>query len=129
MTRDVGFGECFPLGASVAGDGVNFALYSKNASQVELLFFDSVDSGRPSRVMALDRQRHRTYHYWHVFVPRTLPGQLYGYLRVAMRIAGDDSALHRPAAILGCLDCSRNTSKRRNRGLSNMGLCCDRFNQ
>ena len=22
---------------------------------------------------------NRTYHYWHAFVPRILPGQLYGY--------------------------------------------------
>ena len=33
----------------------------------------------PSRVIPLDRQRHRTYHYWHAFVPRIEPGQLYGY--------------------------------------------------
>jgi len=37
MTRDVGFGDSFPLGATAAGEGVNFSLYSKNASLVELL--------------------------------------------------------------------------------------------
>jgi isoamylase len=79
MKDDIDAGCCFPLGATATGDGVNFALFSKNASHVELLFFDSVDSGRPFRVIALDRQRHRTYHYWHVFVPRIGPGQLYGY--------------------------------------------------
>lgn len=79
MTSDVDAGSSFPLGASVTEDGVNFSLYSKNASRIELLFFDSVDADRPARVISLDRQRHRTYHYWHAFVPRTKPGQVYGY--------------------------------------------------
>jgi pullulanase/glycogen debranching enzyme len=68
--NDVGSGSSFPLGASVAEGGVNFAVYSKSALKVELLFFDAADSTRPSRVISLDPQRHRTYHYWHAFVPR-----------------------------------------------------------
>jgi glycogen operon protein len=79
MTNNIDCGSSFPLGATVAGDGVNFSLYSKSASTVELLFFDTADCARPSRVISLDRQRHRTYHYWHAFVPQTKPGQLYGY--------------------------------------------------
>src|SRR3989304_4503378 len=79
MANDIEAGNSFPLGAASVGDGVNFSLYSKNASHVELLFFDAVGAGRASRAISLDRQRHRTYHYWHAFVPRTEPGQLYGY--------------------------------------------------
>ena len=79
MVKDITSGSSFPLGATVAGDGVNFSVYSKNASKVELLFFDSVDAARPSHILSLDRQRNRTYHYWHAFVPQILPGQLYGY--------------------------------------------------
>ena len=79
MVEDITSGSSFPLGATVGGDGVNFSVYSKNASEVELLFFDSVDAARPSRTISLDRQWNRTYHYWHTFVPQILPGQLYGY--------------------------------------------------
>ena len=79
MVEDITSGSSFPLGATVVGDGVNFSVYSKNASKVELLFFDSVDAARPSHILSLDRQRNRTYHYWHAFVPQILPGQLYGY--------------------------------------------------
>jgi glycogen operon protein len=79
MTSDADSGSTFPLGATVTGEGVNFSLYSKSALTVELLFFDAVDAGRPSRVIALDRQRHRTYHYWHAFVPGIGPGQIYAY--------------------------------------------------
>ncbi len=42
----------------------------------------------PSRVIRLDPVTNRTYHYWHVFVPGILPGQLYGY-RVDGPMAAD----------------------------------------
>jgi hypothetical protein len=34
---------------------------------------------QPARVIDLDARRHRSYHYWHVFVPGIGPGQIYGY--------------------------------------------------
>lgn len=79
MTGNIDSGSSFPLGATVVGDGVNFSLYSKSATGVELLMFDTVDAAKPSRVIPLDRQRHRTYHYWHIRVARIKPGQVYGY--------------------------------------------------
>jgi glycogen operon protein len=72
-------GESSPLGACVRAAGVNFSVFSKNATRVELLFFEREDAPRPSRVVSLDRERHRTYHYWHAFVPGIVPGQLYGF--------------------------------------------------
>jgi len=58
---------------------VNFSVYSKNSSSMELLFFDSVDASRPSSAITLDPTLNRTCHYWHVFVPGVKPGQLYAY--------------------------------------------------
>jgi glycogen operon protein len=72
-------GRCAPLGATPANGGVNFSLFSRNATGVELLFFDREDDPRPSRVMALDPIANRTYHYWRAFVPSVEPGQLYAY--------------------------------------------------
>jgi len=57
---------------------VNFSVYSKPATGVELLLFDQVDA-EPSRVIRIDPATNRNYHYWHVFVPDIGPGQLYGY--------------------------------------------------
>jgi isoamylase len=74
-----GKGRSFPLGASVVPGGVNFSLFSRNASGVELLFFDAEDDARPARVITIDPVANRTYHYWHVFVRDVRPGQLYGY--------------------------------------------------
>ena len=68
-----------PLGATVARGGVNFSLYSREATGVDLLFFDQPDDAKPSRVLTLDPISHRTYHYWSVFVPDIVPGQLYAY--------------------------------------------------
>jgi glycogen operon protein len=46
---------------------------------MELLLFDREDDARPTRAIKLDPVANRTYHYWHVFVPDVLPGQIYGY--------------------------------------------------
>ena len=72
-------GASAPLGATVQHGGVNFSIYSKRTTQVELLLFDDEESPQPSRVIALDPCGNRTYHYWHAFVPGLQPGQLYGW--------------------------------------------------
>lgn len=72
-------GKSFPLGATVHADGVNFSVYSKNSTGLELLLFDRADDPGPLRVIALDPKQNRTFHYWHVFVPDLRPGQLYAF--------------------------------------------------
>ena len=76
---DPKLGRPFPLGATPTEEGVNFSVWGRHAVRLELLLFDDVDAERPSRVIALDPEVHRTYHYWHVFVPGLRPGQLYAY--------------------------------------------------
>src|SRR5262245_58294571 len=72
-------GRSAPIGATAVNGGVNFSVFSRNAVAVELLFFDRDDAPQPSRVITLNSATNRTYHYWHVFVPTVLPGQIYGY--------------------------------------------------
>src|ERR1700691_4021505 len=72
-------GRSSPLGASVVPGGVNFSVYSRSASAVDLLLFDKDDDAQPARVIPIDPVENRTYHYWHVFVPGLRQGQLYGY--------------------------------------------------
>src|ERR1700761_2850134 len=72
-------GQSAPLGATVCHDGVNFSLFSRKASSVELLFFDRENDARPALVININPSTNRTYHYWHVFVPAAVPGQIYGY--------------------------------------------------
>jgi glycogen operon protein len=75
----LGAGRSFPLGATVVAAGVNFSVYARDATAVELAFFDREDDSGPSRVIKIDPTKNRTYPYWHVFVPGVTTGQLYGY--------------------------------------------------
>ena len=72
-------GRSCPLGATVVAGGVNFSLFSRTATGVELVFFDREDDATPSRVVRLDPAANRSYHYWHVFVPGLRTGQLYAF--------------------------------------------------
>jgi glycogen operon protein len=72
-------GSSSPLGATPSAEGVNFSVFSRHATGVELLLFDDADDTKPARVVRLDPSVNRTYHYWHVFVPDVRPGQLYAY--------------------------------------------------
>jgi glycogen operon protein len=71
-------GKSYPLGATIFPDGVNFSVFSRGASAMELLLFDGEDDPRP-QVVLIDPAANRTYHYWHVFVPGVRSGQIYGY--------------------------------------------------
>ncbi|MGB7442245.1 MAG: glycogen debranching protein GlgX [Coleofasciculaceae cyanobacterium] len=72
-------GQSFPLGATVGPWGVNFCVFSKNATAMELLLFDSPDASQPSCVIQLDPYENKTFYYWHVFVPSIGAGQIYAY--------------------------------------------------
>ncbi|MBD0319729.1 MAG: glycogen debranching enzyme GlgX, partial [Gemmatimonadetes bacterium] len=69
-------GRRSPLGATYDGEGINFALFSENATAVELCLFDPEDhSVETARV----RLRDVTAHVWHGYVPGLKPGQPYGF--------------------------------------------------
>ena len=79
MAPEIREGSSSPLGATPSAEGVNFSIFSRNATGVELLLFDCADDARPSNVIRIDPSSNRTYHYWHVFVPGLQAGQIYGY--------------------------------------------------
>ena len=79
MSQQTFPGRCYPLGATVCPNGVNFSVYSRNAVAVELLIFDDVDSAKPERSILLDPNENNTFSYWHILVPGLTAGQLYGY--------------------------------------------------
>ncbi|MDD2337533.1 MAG: glycogen debranching protein GlgX [Geobacteraceae bacterium] len=72
-------GKSHPLGSSLHCSGVNFSVYSKNCTSMELLLFDHVSDPLPAQVITLDPKHNKSYHYWHVFVPGLKAGQIYGY--------------------------------------------------
>src|ERR1700759_4418686 len=73
--RRVRPGRPYPLGATWDGRGVNFAIYSENATRVELCLFDSPESTQESVRIPLPEH---TDLVWHGYLPDATPGQLYG---------------------------------------------------
>ena len=68
-------GQPYPLGATWDGEGVNFALFSEHADQVELCIFD----GKGRRIIQTIEVRWQTDQIWHCYLPEARPGTLYGY--------------------------------------------------
>ncbi|HET6884108.1 MAG TPA: glycogen debranching protein GlgX, partial [Pirellulales bacterium] len=79
-------GRPYPIGATWDGSGVNFALYSENATKVELCLFDNADDKQESQRIGLEEQ---TDMVWHGFLPDLRPGQLYGF-----RVHGPNDPAH-----------------------------------
>jgi isoamylase len=96
LARKVLPGRSYPLGATYDGKGVNFALFSEHATQVELCLFDG--PGAPAESERI-RLREQTGHVRHAYVTDIAPGQVYGY-----RVSGpyEPQAGHRfnPAKLL-----------------------------
>ena len=52
-------GRPHPLGATVDKEGVNFSVFSRNATTVELLLFERQDDVQPIQIIKLDPPNHR----------------------------------------------------------------------
>jgi glycogen operon protein len=65
-----------PLGAHFDGEGVNFSLFSENATGVELCLYDGPSGDQERGRIDL---KERTDLIWHAYVPGAGPGLRYGY--------------------------------------------------
>lgn len=65
------------LGATPSGNGVNFAVYSKNAERVVLDLFDAPDAKQPCLSIDFDPVKNKTGSVWHIFVEGLSAGTLY----------------------------------------------------
>ena len=74
MSYEVLPGLPYPLGAEFDGKGVNFAIYSKNATRVQLCLFNKNGHGETH----IDLPEY-TDEVFHGYVVGLKPGQLYGY--------------------------------------------------
>jgi isoamylase len=75
--RTIRPGKPYPRGATFDGRGVNFAVFSRPATRVEVCLFDPDDPTREERFDLPEVAGHT----WHGYVPDLPPGTLYG-LRV-----------------------------------------------
>jgi isoamylase len=65
----------YPLGASWDGEGVNFAVFSANATKVELCLFDELGKEEVQRIELPEF----TNEIWHGYVVGLEPGTVYGF--------------------------------------------------
>ena len=76
---EVRAGSPLPFGSQEIRGGVNFAIFSRDASRIRLELFDHPEDALPARAIDLDSLHNRTGDVWHVWVEGIGPGQLYGY--------------------------------------------------
>jgi isoamylase len=88
-------GQPFPLGATWDGLGVNFALFSANATKVELCLFDD----RGEREIERIEMPEYTDEVWHCYLPEARPGTIYGY-RVHGAFAPEEGHRFNPNKLL-----------------------------
>ena len=77
--QNIRSGVPLPLGAHAMGNGVNFAIFSRHATGVQLDFFDRLEDSAPARSIVLYGTRNKTGDIWHVWLEGIFPGQLYGF--------------------------------------------------
>jgi isoamylase len=72
-------GSRFPPGATVAPGGVNFCVFSRHATSVELLLYADDSTSEPLQTILLTPEENRSFYFWHVFVERLEPGARYAW--------------------------------------------------
>ena len=73
------FTHLLPYGAIIHERGVQFVVFSRNATGMRVLLYDTVDDREPADVIHLDRDTDRWGDIWSVFVPGVGAGQLYHF--------------------------------------------------
>jgi isoamylase len=96
---EIARGHPLPLGATLVRGGINFSVFSKNATEVRLVLF-AVGQSEPLAEFPLDPRFNKTGDIWHACVRGIDPGIEYGF-RVA-RQDHVDNPLHRfdPSKVL-----------------------------
>ncbi|MCL2805950.1 MAG: glycogen debranching protein GlgX [Treponema sp.] len=72
-------GKALPLGASLTNEGVNFSIFSRNATAVTLIIFESAEKNCPRVEIPLDKREQKTGNIWHCFIRGLQAGTCYLY--------------------------------------------------
>lgn len=72
-------GMPYPFGAHPSSNGINFAIYAKNAEKVILCFFDENRPSAPFKEIELDPQKNKSGEVWHILIQGLPDYVLYAY--------------------------------------------------
>ncbi len=70
-------GHRLPPGATADTGGVNFSVFSRDATAMRLCLYEHADSADPYQTIDLDPEIHRTFFFWHVYVEKLPAGAFY----------------------------------------------------
>jgi isoamylase len=73
------FSHPLPYGALLHDNGVQFVVFSRSATSMRVLLYDSVSDREPTDIIAFDRETDRWGDIWSIFVPNLKAGQLYHF--------------------------------------------------
>lgn len=73
-------GTPYLYGAELDERGCNFAIFSKNATNVTLLLFSNFSDEHPTHQVPFDNKINKTGDVWHIYIYDIQPGQYYGYI-------------------------------------------------
>jgi len=82
-------GSRYPTGALVDKNGTNFCIFSRHATHMELLLYDTSDSDKPFQTIVLDPEINRTFFFWHVYIEQLSAGIHYTW-----RVDGPANSSH-----------------------------------
>ena len=72
-------GYRYPFGVKSDAHGVNFSVFSRQATGMELLLFEHAEDTEPFQVITLTPDPHRTFFAWHVYVQGLPAGVFYNW--------------------------------------------------
>lgn len=72
-------GHPYPFGATIEGEGVNFAVAAKDAKKLSICLFEENPPFRLLKEVELDPAVHQTGDVWHVYIQGAPPSFLYAF--------------------------------------------------
>lgn len=72
-------GMPYPFGTTALQEGINFAIYVKDAQKVSLCLFDENNPTTPVKEIELDPREHKTGDVWHIHLKGLAPFMVYNY--------------------------------------------------
>ena len=76
---DFQFNHLLPYGAVLRDDGVQFVVFSRNATEMRLLLYNDVDDREPVELINFHPSKDRWGDIWSIYVKGIKPGQLYHF--------------------------------------------------
>ncbi len=73
------FTHMLPYGAVIGESGVQFVVFSRNATEMRLLLYDDINQNEPTEIIHFDPDQNRWGDIWSIYVPGLSQGQLYHF--------------------------------------------------